>query len=75
MNKEVVFNDSIDKLEISGELLVNLFNNGICLIKDLWNLSRKDLKKMNFSDGDINQIMIKMQLHGIDLNRKIYNKN
>lgn len=54
MNKEVVFYDSIDKLGISGELLVNLFKNEICLIKDLWNHSRKDLKKMNFSDGDIN---------------------
>lgn len=36
--------------------------------------TKKDLKKMNFEDREIQQIIIKLQLVGIDLNKKIYSK-
>lgn len=65
----------IDKLEIEDNMLTKLVTHKIRFIKDLWQLSRKDLKRMDFSDDQINHIIIKMQLLGIDLNKKVYNKN
>ncbi len=64
----------INKLNIDDEILSILNSNNINSIKELWNLKRKDLKRMDLSDNQINQIVIKMQLKGIDLNRRVYNK-
>ena len=36
-------------------------------------IKEKDLKKMNLTDKEINYISIKLQLKGIDLNKKKYN--
>lgn len=64
--------DSINKLGIDDKI-INIFSiNDIKTIDDLWSLKRKDLKEMNFSSEQINHIIIKMQLKGIDLNRKKY---
>jgi len=52
-----------------------LLDNGINNIKDLWYLNRKQLKKINLSDIEINNIIIRMQLLGIDLNKKVYRDN
>lgn len=75
MNFNSSLNDSINKLEVDDKILINLSNHQISSIKDLWSLNRKDLKKMSFSDEEINQLIIKLQLPGIDLNKKIYNKD
>lgn len=70
--KGIDLNDSINKLGINDEI-INIFSrNEITSINQLWNLKRKDLKEMNFSSEQINHIIIKMQLKGIDLNRKKY---
>lgn len=66
---------SIDKLKLDNKININLSKYQINSIKDLWQLNRKDLKNMNFSDEQINKIIIKMQLLGIDLNHKVYNKD
>lgn len=65
-------NDSIKSLDISEKTLNILLNNGISNIKDLWKTNRRELKKINLTDTEINNIIIKMQLLGIDLNKKIY---
>lgn len=44
-------------------------------VKDLWNLIRKNLKDLGLTDNEIKHITIKLQLHSIDLNKKIYHKN
>lgn len=36
-------------------------------------IKKKRFKKMNLTDKEINYISIKLQLKGIDLNKKIYN--
>lgn len=64
----------ISKLNVDDEILSILNSNNINNIKELWNLKRKDLKRMDLTDNQINQIVIKMQLKGIDLNRRVYNK-
>lgn len=66
---------TINNLGIEGKTLMCLEKYQINYIKELWKLSRKDLQKMNLSDTEINLIIIKMQLMGIDLNQKIYNKD
>jgi len=73
--KNSLLNLELDRLEIQDNLKNKLSNHQITSIKDLWYLSRKDLKKMDFSDEEINRIIIKLQLLGIDLNHKIYNKD
>ena len=68
-------NEKIDILTIDNSLLFKLKENGVDFIKDLWILNKKDLKKMNLLDEEINKIIIKMQLMGIDLNKKVYSKD
>jgi DNA-directed RNA polymerase alpha subunit len=63
---------SIDELDISKKILDKLRNNNINYIKDVWSSKRKDLKNIKLTDGEINQIIIKLQLHGLDLNKKVY---
>lgn len=65
-------NEKINKLGID-ESIIKVFNSrDIVAINDLWGLKRKDLKNMDFSGEQINHIIIKMQLNGIDLNKKKY---
>lgn len=50
-----------------------LKGNAISTINELYKLSRNMLKNMGLDAFMINQIIIKLQLNGIDLNGKIYN--
>jgi hypothetical protein len=65
-------NESINKLGLEENINTTLINHSITTIKDLWDLQRKDLKNFSLKDRDINQIIIKMQLNGLDLNHKRY---
>lgn len=49
-----------------------LLENSLYIIKDVWILSRKDLKELGFSAKQIQQIIVQMQLIGLDLNKKNY---
>ena len=62
----------IAKLGIDGDIIDIFKDKNIFTINDLWSLKRKDLKDMDFTSEQINHIIIKMQLNGIDLNRKKY---
>jgi len=48
-----------------------LIKNHVFIIEDLWKLKRKDLKDYGLNDNQINTIIIKLQLLGIDLNKKV----
>lgn len=65
----------IEELGIDYDIIRKLNDNNIYTINDLWNLNRIELKKIKLNDNQVNQIIIKMQLCGIDLNRRRYNKN
>ncbi len=75
MCKNDFLNSSIDTLKLNNEVSTKLINNDILTVFNLWSLNRKQLKKMRLADNEINQIIIKMQLHGIDLNKKTYDKD
>ncbi|MBQ7105565.1 MAG: hypothetical protein IJN90_06890 [Bacilli bacterium] len=64
--------DKINKLGIDSSIVKVFNSNNVITINDLWKLKRKDLKDMNFTSEQINHIIIKMQLNGIDLNKKKY---
>ncbi|MDD2181459.1 MAG: hypothetical protein PHW32_03715 [Bacilli bacterium] len=71
----ISLNDCISKINIDNEITKILTKNNILKIEDLWNLKRNDLKKFGLSSPEIKHIKIKMQLYGLDLNKKKYNKN
>lgn len=66
--------DEINKLNLSSTLKKKLLSNNFRTINDVWLLKRKDLKNLGFSDCEINSIIISLQLEGLDLNKKIYDK-
>lgn len=71
----ISLNDCISKMDIENDVIEILTENNILKIDDLWNLKRNDLKKIGLGSPEIKHIKIKMQLYGLDLNGKKYNKN
>lgn len=68
--KEYLVYDIVDF--INDDKISNiLISNNILKVGELWNLKRKDLKEFGLNDNQINKIIIKLQLLGIDLNKKI----
>ena len=61
---------NLNSLELDKKILEKLKLNNINSIEKLWELDRKTLKKMNFSYDEINSIAIKLQLEGLDLNKR-----
>ncbi len=64
--------DKIENLNLSKNINKLLNENNIVYIKDLWNLTRKQLKAFKLKDNEIKDIIISLQLQGLDLNKKIY---
>ena len=65
----------ISVLELNSSIEKFLRANEINYIKDIWVLKRKDLKNLGLKDSDINTIVVKLQLFGLDLNKKVYSKD
>ena len=72
MKKKKVLEKDICELQLTSKVFDVLKENSINTVEDLWILKRQDLKNLKLSDSDINQITIKLQLVGLDLNKKIY---
>ena len=68
LDKEISF------LAVDEKILDILKQNSIINIRDVWKLKRTDFKKMGLSDSQVNNIIIKLQLNGLDINGKIYKK-
>lgn len=71
MKIEKILKEDLDILKIDSSLSNRLKNIDIINIEDLWKCERNYLKDNNFSNSDICQIKIKLQLVGLDLNKKI----
>ena len=65
-------NDSIDILKLDNLLIERLNSINVYKVEDLWKCNINYLKEQNFSNSDISQIKIKLQLIGLDLNKKKY---
>ena len=64
--------EEIKILDLEKEVVDILIENNIKTVNDLWCLNRKKLKEMGVKDPDIKQVIIKLQLVGLDLNKKVY---
>lgn len=62
----------IDILDVNKEIIKVLNDNNIVFISDLYVLNRKVLKSFGLTDRNISQIIIKLELLGLDLNGKKY---
>ena len=64
--------DSVSTLKLDKKLINKLISKDIMIINDLWKLRRQDLKNLGFSDREIKDIIISLELNGLDLGKKIY---
>lgn len=72
MKLEELLKKDLGILKLSDSLNDKLNKLNIINIEDLWNCKRSFLKENDFSNNDICQIKIKLQLIGLDLNKKRY---
>ena len=68
----MILEKNIEELQLNNEIINKLKEKDIRIIKDLWKMKRKELKQLGFSDNEISQIIIKLQLHALDLNKRVY---
>lgn len=59
-------------LELDSDVVKVLLDNDIKTVGDVWVLNRKKLKALGLKDSDIKQVIIKLQLLGLDLNKRMY---
>lgn len=72
MKKKKILERPIEELLLESKILGVLKENSINLVEDLWKMKRKDLKEFKLSDSEITGLAIKLQLYGLDLNKKVY---
>lgn len=72
MSNKSILEKDIDDFGLSKKTIEKLKDKGITSINNLWILKRTDLKKMGLTDNEINTIIIKLQLNGLDLNKREY---
>lgn len=72
MRKKAILEKNIEELQLNESVNKTLKENNINLVEDLWVLKRKELKDFGIKDSEISQITIKLQLYGLDLNKKVY---
>ena len=62
----------IEILDLDSSVNKILKDNNLSTVGDVWVQTRKSLKTIGLKDSDVKQIIIKLQLLGLDLNKKIY---
>lgn len=65
-----VLEKDIEVITRNKEILEKLRNNGILLVKDLCDMSKKDLEELNIPSIYIKEIIISLQMNGVDLRKK-----
>ena len=68
----MILEKNIEELQLNNKIINKLKEKDIRIIKDLWKMKRKELKQLGFSNSEISQIINKLQLHAIDLNKRVY---
>lgn len=71
--KNIYIEKDIGILDLDKPIVELLKKNEIVTIENLWVLNRKKLKELGLKDNEIKQITIKLQLLGLDLNKRVYN--
>lgn len=68
-----VLDKDISSLNLSKKISEILKNDNINNINDLWIKNRRYLKDLGITDKEIKEITIKLELNGLDLNKR-FNK-
>ncbi len=71
--KNAYIEKNINILDLDKSIVEVFRKNDIVTIEHLWVLNRKKLKELGLKDNEIKQITIKLQLLGLDLNKRVYN--
>lgn len=71
MNRELLKND-IKILELNTKICAQLRSNEIDTVEQLCNNTRKELRSLNFLQNDIQVIVAKLQLQGLDIKGNEY---
>ena len=66
---EILEND-LEVIVKNKDVLEKLHNNEIMIVKDLCNKTKKDLEEMQIPNIYIKEIIISLQINGIDLKKK-----
>ncbi len=69
---EKLLSDNVDELNLNNQIYNKLINNNIDTIGKLCNFSRSDLRSLDFVQSDIQSIIIKLQLKGLDIKGNEY---
>ena len=72
MRRLSILEKNIGVLDLDDSINKKLKELNINFIEDLWKCKLLFLKENKFTTKEINQIRIKLQLKGIDLNKKVY---
>lgn len=73
MKKNNIYIDKdISILGLDDNIACLLTKNEIRTVNDLWLKTKNDLKNYGLKDKDIKYVSIKLQLIGLDLNKKMY---
>ena len=64
--------ENVSTLHLEDEVIRKLKEKEINTVEDLWNLNRKELKQLGFSDIEVNKIVICLELYGFDLGKRIW---
>ena len=72
--KNAYIEKNINILDLDKSIVEVFRKNDIVTIEHLWILNRKKLKELGLKDNEIKQITIKLQLLGLDLNKRVYIK-
>jgi len=70
-----ILEKNISTLNLGKNIFNKLLSNKITNILKLCNYSRMELADLGFSNDDINEIIIKLQLNGLDLKPNHAKKN
>lgn len=65
-----VLEKDIEVITKNKDILEKLRNNGIILVKDLCNRTKKDLEELQIPNIYIKEIVIYLQMNGVDLKKK-----
>lgn len=69
---KVNLNDNINSLNLNKDIINKLYIHKVYLIKELWQTTRSELRTFELTNKDISEVVIRLQLLGLDLNKKLY---
>lgn len=70
-NLKILDND-VNELKLNSKICSKLIDNNIDTIGKLCNYTRSDLRNLDFVQSDIQSIVIKLQLNGLDIKGNEY---